>query len=122
VYKVKIGTKTTRNVKQNSFSKDISDLIVGGYEPDIESAQCNLLSDKMKIILNMLGASMKHQIHRQVGSTQIITTKNRWSRLMNTRILEHRLDPDNFGRAIGKHFVLCLGTRTRDRRLLVRAP
>jgi hypothetical protein len=45
------------------------------------------LSGKMKINLDMLGASMKHQVGRQICSTKVVAPEDRWTGLMDTKIL-----------------------------------
>jgi hypothetical protein len=48
-------------------------LVFGGNEPDLQSFGCHLVTDKMEIDFNVLGAGMEHGIGSKVGSSKIVT-------------------------------------------------
>jgi hypothetical protein len=61
-------------VEQPSLGGEaICNLILSRNKPDIKLLASNSFSNKEKINLNMLSASMKNWISRQVGGTKIIT-------------------------------------------------
>ena len=99
--KVKIGTKTTKCELSSRLRKHVSQLIGGGDKPNIKGTQRNLLANKVEINLDMLCASMKNWIGRQVRGTNIVAPQDRRPGLVDTELLQHRLYPNGLGGAIG---------------------
>ena len=73
---MKLGSKISEGRMRKRFGKNISKLILGGDEPNLNVLFSNSITNEVIIDFNMLSASMKDRIDRQVGSTQIITPKD----------------------------------------------
>jgi hypothetical protein len=65
---MKLGPKISEARVRKRFGKHISKLILGGDEPNRNFLFSNAITNKVIIDFNMLSASMKDRINRQVGS------------------------------------------------------
>ena len=79
-----------------------------GNKFDIETASSNLITNKVKINLDMLRASMEDRIGSEVGGADIVTPKCWWRLKKQAKFLKERLQPCQLSSGIGECTILSL--------------
>jgi hypothetical protein len=82
----------------------------------------NLLSDKMKINLYMLGALMLNGIGGEVHGADVVVVDNGAPRRRGLELMEQLLQPSGLSHAIGNGTILGLSAGAGDAGLLLSRP
>jgi hypothetical protein len=97
-------------------------LINWRYKSDIKLSPCNLLTNKIKIHLNIFGGSMKTGISSHVRCTQIVASHT-WNPVEpNTHLTNDTLQPYNLSNCISHCLILSFSARSGDCGLLPCTP
>ena len=106
----------------NMFSKDICQLVGRRNILNQKLFAKDLITDKVKINLYVLGAGMEDRVSCKSSNTDIVTPDQRSVRLRNAQLFEHKLNPGDLNDEKSKCPVLRFCTSTRDDMLLSGGP
>jgi hypothetical protein len=84
---------------------------------DADLANVNLLSDKMKINLHMLGALMLNRVGREVHGTDVVIVDKGTPRRWGLELVEHLSQPSGLSHAVGNGMILGLSAGAGDNSL-----
>ena len=104
------------------FSKDICQLVGRKNILNQKLFAEDLITNKVKINLYVLGAGMEDRVSCKSSSTDIVTLGQRSVRLRNAQLFEKKLNPGNLSGEKSKCPVLRFYTTTRDDTLLGGGP
>ncbi|GMP60350.1 hypothetical protein CsSME_00023252 [Camellia sinensis var. sinensis] len=105
-----------------SFGEDISRLINRRDRMEMDSTTSDVLTNKMAVNLNVLGAIMKNIIVSNLKSTVIVTKEVSSTRGGNTHVSKKPTKPEKLLSSISQSTVFGLGTGTSSKRLFLAAP
>jgi hypothetical protein len=89
---------------------------------DADLTDDNLLSDKMKINIHMLGALMLNGVGGEVHGTDIVTVDKCAPRRRGLDLVEQLTQPGGLSHAVGNSTILGLSARAGDDGLLLGRP
>ena len=81
-----------------------------------------MMTDKVTIDLNVLGALMKNIIMSKVNSTTVVTVKMSVDGLRSTHVSQELTKSEEFRGSIGKSMVLSFSTRASNNKLFLVTP
>jgi hypothetical protein len=81
---------------------------------DVDLTDGNLLSDKMKINLHMLGVLMLNEIGGEVHDADIVTVDKSAPRRQGLELMEQLMQPSGLSHAVGNSTILGLSAGAGD--------
>jgi hypothetical protein len=81
---------------------------------DVDLTDGNLLSDKMKINLHMLGALMLNGVGGEVHGADVVVVDKGALRRWGLKLVEQLSQPSGLSHAVGNSTILGLSARARD--------
>ncbi|CAL5436186.1 unnamed protein product [Camellia sinensis] len=119
---MEFGDKFNEAARRMSFGEDISRLINRRNRMEMDCTTSDVLTNKMAVNLNVLGAIMKNIIVSNLKSTVIVTKEVSSTRGGNTHVSEEPTKPKKFLSSISKSTVFGLSSGTSSKRLFLAAP
>jgi hypothetical protein len=104
------------------LGEDVRQLIFRRDKLDLQKLLCNMFSHKMIINFDVFRSGMKYQIRGEICSADVVTPKDRRSRLRNSQLAKQRLHPYDLSCSIGHNFIFSFSTTPRNCSLFASTP